>query len=87
MLYALHLSTTPTRSWVSHAVFSQTEPPRRVDCLFSLWDYGRKVSFPRTHRYIACGVDNLVDANYRSHKYTTTANWDISNKCFAQCGH
>ena len=33
-------------------IFSQTRPPRRVDCLVPLWEYGRKVSFPRTQRYI-----------------------------------
>ena len=31
MSYASSLSTTPTRSLILHAIFSQTGPPRRVD--------------------------------------------------------
>ena len=47
------LSTTPSRSLIRHAIFSQTKPLRRVNCLISLWKYRRKVSFPRTQRFVA----------------------------------
>ena len=57
MLFAPRLSTTPT--WIvcltyQHevlircAMFCQTGPPGLVDYLAPLWEYGRKVSFPKT---------------------------------------
>ena len=42
-----------TRSLIRDAIFSQIEPPRRVDCFTPLWKHMRKVSFPRTQRYIS----------------------------------
>ena len=33
MLIGLRMSTTPTRSWLRHAIFGQTGPPRQVDPL------------------------------------------------------
>ena len=51
MLHDLRLPTTPTRSLSS--VFSQTEPPRRVDCSAPLWDCWHNVSFPKALRCTA----------------------------------
>ena len=64
------ISTTPTRSLIRRAIFGQTGPPTRIDCLALLWEYKRKVSFPGTQRYISllrnrtrsrqpCAVANL----------------------------
>ena len=47
------LSTTPTRSLICYAAFSQTKPPRRVDCLVLLGEFRLEVYFSRHQRYIA----------------------------------
>ena len=40
--------TTPKRSLMRYAIFSQTgPPPRQVDCLAPLLECGRKMCFPR----------------------------------------
>ena len=51
MLFTLRLSTTSTRSLIHYAIFNQTGPPWRVDCLAPLWEFERQVSFSRTQRY------------------------------------
>ena len=44
-LFTLRLSTSSTRSLIHYAIFNQTGPPWRVDCLAPLWEFGRQVSF------------------------------------------
>ena len=39
MLYVSRLSTTPTRSLILHAIFSQTGPPGLIDYSFQIGRY------------------------------------------------
>ena len=82
------LSTTPTRSLIRYAIFSQTGPPRRVNCFAPLREYRHKESFPRTQQNIAKfaetepRADNLTIDNLRSHPQSCPAvSWDDSVKC------
>ena len=65
------LSTTPTQSLIRHAILSQTGPPQQVDSWAQLWEYSRKVFFPRTQQYITqfrteSGGNNLPVINLHS---------------------
>ena len=99
MLFASRLSTTPTRSLMRYAIFSQTGSPRLVDYLALYVEYRRKVSIPRTQRSIAQFgnrieidnlaiaylADNLAIAYLRSYPQSSTAaSWDKRVECFSQ---
>ena len=64
MLYASRLSTTPTQSLIHHAIFSQTGPPPRKDCLFISQFRNRTESRQR------CGCKHSL--------LSTKLHWDIS---------
>ena len=51
MLFASRVSTTSTRSLIRYAIFYQTGPPCRVDCLAPLWELGVKCLFKNTTLY------------------------------------
>ena len=80
------LSTTPIRTLIRYAIFSQTGPPRQVDYLAPLWEYRRKVSLQGHYDTLSnseteVGADNLASAYLRFYLLSCTiANSNESDK-------
>ena len=86
MLHISRLSTTPIRSLIHYAIFSQAGLPRRVYYLAPLWENKREVFQAHNNALHSSEteprVDNLAIANMSSYPLScTAASWDDCVKC------
>ena len=70
MLFTLRLSTTPTRSLIRYAIFSQTWPSRQIDRLVPLWEYRSKESMYKSIHKILLITNSPAAGNLASRHLT-----------------